>query len=164
MTHPVTTTHLNAFKQLEKIKCTHLKTSQSESHRKSLSNQNSSGYSSDSSRYSTTSSTQKNRRRGGRRGRARKNSTMSDYQSDIGESVFGESNLTSTETESEIMEVINSSNQTDDFKSSNQSSDKVEEWLHSNSSQVNVIFGQKYRKRPENDPKMTRKMTENDRK
>ena len=61
---------------------------------------------------------------------------MSDYQSDIGESVFGEGNLTSTETEAEIMEVMNSSNQTDDFKSSNQSSDKVEEWLHSNSSQV----------------------------
>ena len=62
---------------------------------------------------------------------------MSDYQSDIGEgSVFGESNLTCTETESEVMEVVNSSNQTDDFKSSNQSSDKVEEWLHSNSSQV----------------------------
>jgi len=133
--------HRRLDSQLEKIKSTHLKTNQSETRKSFLSNQNSSGYSSDSSRtYSTTSSvtsTQKNRRRGGRRGRARKNSSMSDYQSDLGESAITcmelTGNLTGTEAESDRMEVANSNNQTDDFKNQ---TEKVEEWLHSNSSQT----------------------------
>lgn len=127
--------HKRLDSQLVKIK------TQKPSNEKQLSNQNSSGYSSDSSRYSTTSGNSKNRRRGGRRGRGARKNSDNQSQCPTNMSDYGTDNIT-TESDMEVFDrtsqAAGCSNQTTEskFQAADLKDQKVEEWLNSNSSQV----------------------------